>query len=183
MKKMLLLGFTVLLSGAVMGAPGNGSGTIVGGSAIDLDILANVVDKIAVNQAAPIDFGNILRGKTGTINEVTKGRITVETSAAAVATKLEFDKISGIVLAWNNDNGSVNIPASTRTVIDGVQLNNGLIIPNASGGGGEINETATASTITAYDIGAQFTAATSGNLGTTQKLGKYSSKVRVTATL
>ena len=184
MKKMYLLVSAILLSSVAMAAAGNGTGTGTGGSAIDLEIFANVVDKIAVNQVDPIDFGNVLRGKTGTIREITKGKITVEKPTATTAFTLKFDKMKNIELLWMHANGSPAPSATeTKVKIEGVVLDNALINPG-TGNEGLISVTGNSQFLTAYEIGAHFDgadAALKPNLIATQRLGRYDGKVRITA--
>lgn len=121
MKKKLIMGITSLLvcSAAVfaagnggLGAPGT-EGINSEGSKTEVRVKANVVAGVAVNEAEPIDFGNLVRGANvyqdrEVINSRTPGRVVFRAdkqmlTSGKVLANLEKDTTD---LTWRNGNGS-----------------------------------------------------------------------------
>lgn len=173
---LLLLSLTSLAFGTTefTGAvPPTHGGTGATGSYVDLEIKATVVDVIAVNQASPIDFGNLRRGMMGEHTALHKGKLLVDSGTKPSI--LTFEKVDNIDLLWEGENGTDG--NGTKTDITGITLTGAFDATNTKemkleAGDGIVRE-----------VGAKFTAAAAGNLDTTQKLGSYLGKVRVTASV
>lgn len=172
-----ILSLSVLAQGASVNKvaqPANVGGVSPAGSFVDLEIFANVVDSVAVNQASPIDFGNLRRGMFGQHDALHKGKLLVDAGSETV--ELSFAETTGINLIWNEDNGTTG--DGTRDQLENITLaaafGTGADAKKITGitGDGQVRE-----------IGASFMAAAGGNLDNTQKLGLYKQSVRVTATV
>lgn len=183
MKKLLMIVALATLATTAMAVPPTLQPPITTGgtgnsSSTEVRVTANVVQGIAVNEAAPIDFGNLARGMyTGSVSQNTPGRIHVK-GAAGDTVNVSIDKVT-TDLIWTGENGtspSTGVAVGTRTEIKGVTIA-GLTTTGTSinlGTSGEATRILTAS----------FTAgAGSGdvNLGSDQKLGSYVGTVVVKA--
>lgn len=178
MKKRLLLIIALATMGTMaygvqpgLGAPGTTGGT-GNKSNTEVRVTANVVSGVAVNEAAPIDFGNLAKGMyTGQVKEMTKGRISLKGEAAKTIA-LTLDKVSGVALNWTGNNGSDGTGSKTDITginITGAQATQDVVLDavgNAS-----------------LPLGATFTAGTGGtdNLGSDQKLGSYEGTITISA--
>lgn len=197
MKKKLIMGITSLLvcSAAVfavsnggLGAPGT-EGINSDGSKTEVRVKANVVAGVAVNEAEPIDFGNLVRGanvytEKENIDSRTPGRVVFRAdqkmiSNGRIYAKLEKDTTD---LKWQNNNGSTgdgsvvdikNVKVKgLGTSLEQIDLNNnGQAERKLSGH------------FFAYDDGKGATSKENGNLGANQKLGAYVGTVTVQATV
>lgn len=183
MKKLLMIAIVASLSITALAAPGDlGPPITTGGtgntSSTEVRITANVVQGIAVNEASPIDFGNLARSfYTGIVNQNTPGRIHLKGPGNAVV-NVKLDKIT-TDLIWTGANGTAdpNIATATKDTITNVTVH-GLTAADTSitlGTSGEATRILTAS----------FTAGNGAtdNLGINQKLGSYVGTVVVTATI
>lgn len=182
MKKLLMIVAMATLATTAMAMPPDLKPPITTGNTGDssnteVRITANVVQGIAVNEASPIDFGNLARGMyTGIVNQNTPGRITIKgTPQDKVNVKLDKKETR---LVWTGTNGTSdpNDSAATKTSIEGVKVH-GLELTDTEF---TLNATGEASQI----LTASFIAGTeeAANLGTKQKLGSYVGSVLVTAT-
>lgn len=181
MKKLLMIAIVASLSVTALAVPGDLQPPITSGgngdsSSTEVRITANVVQGIAVNEASPIDFGNLARGMyTGTVNQNIPGRIHIK-GAANDNVNVKLDKVS-TSLVWTGTNGTndTNNAADKATITDvsvwGLTTTDEQI---SLGQTGEATRILTAS----------FTAGTgdSANLGSKQKLGSYVGTVVVSAT-
>ena len=180
MKKLLMIVALATLATTAMAVPPNMQPPVtVGGvgnsSSTDVRITANVVQGIAVNEASPIDFGNLARNMyDGTVSQNIPGKIHVK-GEANKAIKLSLNKdITN--LTWTGENGTKDTTAAKKTTIDNVSVY-GLTVAEADFNldkNGELTQILTAS----------FTAqkGASGNLSNNQKLGSYLGNVVVIAT-
>lgn len=182
MKKLLMVAILATLATTAMAVPpdlkppvttgGNGNS-----STTEVRITANVVQGIAVNEASPIDFGNLARGMyTGLVSAMTPGKIHIKGSASDNV-NVKLDKIQ-TDLIWTGANGAnpgAGVDMGTRTVIDKVDIS-GLTTANTSISLGTSGE---ATRILSASFTAENTAGK--NLGTDQKLGSYVGTVVVTA--
>lgn len=178
MKKRLLLIIALATMGTMaygvqpgLGAPGTTGGTGEK-SNTEVRVTANVVNGVAVNEAAPIDFGNLAKGMhTGQVKEMTKGRISLKGKASGNVT-LALDKVSGVALNWTGNNGSDG--TGTKTDITGITIT-----------GAQTTQVVTldAAGNASLPLGATFTAGANAgdNLGTDQKLGSYEGTITVSA--
>lgn len=183
MKKLLMIAVLATLATTAMAMPPDLKPPITTGNAGDssnteVRITANVVQGIAVNEASPIDFGNLARGMyTGTVTQNTPGRVHVKGTKADVV-KLKLDKKT-TDLTWTGTNGTVepnNGANVNKDKITGVNVH-GLDISDTQytlDSNGEATQILTASFIAGNTNG--------DNLGPTQKLGSYLGSVMVTAT-
>lgn len=181
MKKLLMIAALATLGATAMAVPPSLQPPVTTGntgdsSSTEVRITANVVQGIAVNEAAPIDFGNLARGMyTGTVNQNTPGKIHVKGENNATV-KLALNKKT-TNLTWLGANGTDDkVMTATRDLIENVTVH-GLDVQEKNfqlDGKGELTQILTAS----------FTAGTSENenLGANQKLGSYMGTVLVTAT-
>lgn len=198
MKSKLLVGITSLLACSAvalavgsnngLGAPGV-EGINASGSKTEVRVKANVVAGVAVNEAEPIDFGNLVRGANvygnkETINSRTPGRVVFRAdkqmvAAGKVQANLEKDTTD---LTWRNGNGST--AEGTETTIKNVAIKGLSTQPEqiTMNGNGEAEKTLTGHFF-AYDDGKGATNKENGNLGTNQKLGAYVGTVTVQATV
>lgn len=181
MKKLLMIAIAASLSVTALAVPGNLQPPITSGgngdsSSTEVRITANVVQGIAVNEASPIDFGNLARGMyTGTVNQNIPGRIHLKgTAGDNINVKLDT---ATATLVWTGANGTndTNTNANKSTITDVKVF--GLTTTDEQitlGQTGEATRILTAS----------FTAGTgnNNNLGSNQKLGSYVGTVVVTAT-
>ena len=183
MKKKIL--FTIgmaLLSATALAVPSDLGPPITGGlagdaSTTEVRVTANVVQGIAVNEASPIDFGNLARGMyTGEVSQNIPGAIKIK-GAANDQVNVKVDKTQ-LDLLWTGANGTVDPTgaAATKTSITEVNVY-GLTTTDkvyTLDAAGNARQTLTAS----------FTAGTgeAANLGSKQKLGSYVGSILVTAT-
>lgn len=188
MRKFLMMSALLAVSAIALAIPANVGAPITGGigstgSTTEIFVTANVVEGVAVNQSAPIDFGNLPRGLFSAnelVRERTRGIVSYKgTPGSLITTK--FDTPQDIELDWYSVNGTTEPTGSTATLekITGVNINGGseltgsavTHILDATTGTKEIYLTAS--------FAAGGTAA--GNLSTNQKLGAYRGKVVVSA--
>ena len=188
MRKFLMMSALLAVSAIALAIPANVGAPITGGigstgSTTEIFVTANVVEGVAVNQSAPIDFGNLPRGLFSAnelVRERTRGIVSYKgTPGSTITTK--FDTPMDIELDWFSVNGTTEPTGSTATLekITGVKVN----------GGSELTGTpvthildATTGTKEIY-LTASFAAGggAAGNLSTNQKLGAYRGKVIVSA--
>lgn len=179
MKKKILIAGT-MISSLLMAMPPNlqpptTSGGTGNSSSTEVRITANVVQGIAVNEASPIDFGNLARGMyDGKVNQNIPGKIHVKGAPSDKVNLKLNTKTTDLV--WTGANGTDQNTADTKTDIKDVNIY-GLTTADttvALDSNGELSRILTA----------DFTAGnTNGsNLGPTQKLGSYVGTVTVTAT-
>lgn len=196
MKKKLIMGITSLLvcSAAVfaagnggLGAPGT-EGINSEGSKTEVRVKANVVAGVAVNEAEPIDFGNLVRGANvyqdrEVINSRTPGRVVFRAdkqmlTSGKVLANLEKDTTD---LTWRNGNGSTadgTVTTIKNVTVKGLSTQPEQITLNTNG---EAEKILTGNFF-AYDDGAGVNK-DNGNLGANQKLGAYVGTVTVQATV
>ena len=182
MKKKIL--FTIgmaLLSATALAVPSDLGPPITGGltgdaSTTEVRVTANVVQGIAVNEASPIDFGNLARGMyTGEVSQNIPGAIKIKGAASDVV-NVKVDRTQ-LDLLWTGANGTVDtVTDAAKTTITGVNVHG-------------LSTTDTAYTLDAagnarQSLTASFTAGTGAtdNLGSKQKLGSYVGSILVTAT-
>lgn len=181
-----------------VGAPTTGS--INGGSWVNVRVTANVVDGIAVNEASPIDFGNLVRDTHGTkqngsniyqpgemIRENTPGIVTYRANEGAYnnfKTYLETDRID---LSFVSSSGVEDIKTRTQlTNVRIVGISKGNTGDDVSLVNGQAQRKLTA-WFKAYDSskadgnGDYTENYENGNLGSNQKLGNYEGTVKVFA--
>lgn len=181
MKKLLTIAFLSAVATTAMAVPSSMqpplTGGVTNGSTAEVRITANVVDGIAVNEASPIDFGNLARGMyDGIVNQVTPGRIHVKAGSSVAAVSAKLSKAT-TDLIWTGANGTdqAGEAAATKTTITGVNISGlGEAAEDIPLTNGEATKVLTAS----------FLAANTGdtaNLGPKQKLGSYVGTVLVTA--
>ncbi|WP_270426614.1 hypothetical protein [Fusobacterium mortiferum] len=197
MKKKLIMGITSLLvcSAAVfaagnggLGAPGT-EGINSEGSKTEVRVKANVVAGVAVNEAEPIDFGNLVRGANvyqdrEVINSRTPGRVVFRAdkqmlTSGKVLANLEKDTTD---LTWRNGNGSTadgTVTTIKNVTVKGLSTQPEQITLNTNG---EAEKTLTGHFF-AYADGKDTTNRKDGNLGANQKLGAYVGTVTVQATV
>ncbi len=181
MKKLLMIVALATLATTAMAIPANLQPPITTGgtgdsSSTEVRITANVVQGIAVNEASPIDFGNLARGMySGTVSQNTPGKIHIKgENNGSVNVKMD-KKVTNLV--WTGANGTnEQAPIGTKTTITDVTVH-GLELADTKltlGATGEVTQILTAS----------FTAGKTptDNLGSLQKLGSYVGTVVVTAT-
>lgn len=198
MKSKLLVGIASLLACSAvalavgsnngLGAPGvEGIGS--NGSKTEVRVKANVVAGVAVNEAEPIDFGNLVRGANvytdkENIDSRTPGRVVFRADQQMIANgrvyaKLEKDTTD---LTWRNGNGSTaegSVTDIKNVKVKGLSTQPEQITLN---GNGEAEKTLTGHFF-AYDDGKGATSKENGNLGSNQKLGAYVGTVVVQATV
>ena len=181
-------------------------GTGKDGSTTEVRVTANVVAGIAVNEASPIDFGNLVRGKgvyknQEQINERTPGVVTFRADKGdggdvqrnKIFASLNTDMID---LKWQNNNGSDGNGDNTtlrKVRITGLGKDTDTNNPSPGVGMEEIplvNGEAKRflrAWFYAYDSDTDLTNQTyknddmNGNLGKNQKLGSYLGTVTVVA--
>lgn len=181
MKKLLMIAVLATLGATAMAVPPNlqpptTTGNTGDSSSTEVRITANVVQGIAVNEASPIDFGNLAREMyTGTVNQNIPGKVHVK-GAAKTPITLQLNA-QQTTLTWTGANGTQDSGVGTRDKITEVAVHGikadapeRFVLDN----NGELTQILTAS----------FTAGTSDdqNLGRNQKLGSYVGTVLVTAT-
>ena len=182
MKKLLMITALATLATTAMAVPSNlqppvTTGNTGNSSSTEVRITANVVQGIAVNEASPIDFGNLARGMyLGTVSQNTPGKVHIKGTQNDTVT-VKLDKATAD-LVWTGANGTdqTNEADKTKTTINTVAVH-GLTTAGEDvtlGTTGEYTRILTAS----------FTAGKGDqdNLGTKQKLGSYVGTVLVTAT-
>lgn len=175
------------------------------GSTTEVRVTANVVTGVAVNEASPIDFGNLVRGKgvykeQEQINERTPGVVTFRADKGDDGS-VKRDKIFAalntnmINLDWQNNNGSNG--NGENTVLKKVRITGLGLDKNPDGTPGIgmdeiplVNGEAKRflhAWFYAYDNNTDLTQntyskdETNGNLGQKQKLGSYLGTVTVSA--
>lgn len=183
MKKLLMIAALATLGATAMAVPPSLQPPVTTGgngntSSTEVRITANVVQGIAVNEASPIDFGNLARGMyDGTVSQNTPGKVHVKGAPSAnVTLVLNTQKTT---LTWTGTNGAVdteNNAGATRDTITDVTIHGLKTAPEqfALDTNGELTKILTAS------FNAQKT--NGQNLGPDQKLGSYVGTVLVTAT-
>lgn len=173
-------------------------GTGNNGSTTEVRVTANVVSGVAVNEASPIDFGNLVRGKgiysnKEIINDNTPGLLTFRADKGADGTTDRKDitaylDTNMINLAWQNNNGSTGEGDNTelkKVRIEGLGKgsNAATTIPLVNGQA----KRQLHAWFYAYDKNTDLTKDTYehdpdlGNLGAKQRLGSYLGTVKVTA--
>lgn len=179
MKKLLMIATLVTGATTVMAVPPTLQPPVtIGGtnsSSTEVRITANVVQGVAVNEASPIDFGNLARGMyDGTVSENTPGKIIVKGAPNDSTIKINLDK-KQTDLFWIGLNGSPD--NGTRDRIKTVNVTGLDIAPEAIelNGNGEYTRLLRANFIASKAAG-------DNNLGVDQKLGAYEGRVTVTAT-
>lgn len=178
-----------------MGAPDTGS--TPNGSWVDVRVTANVVEGIAVNEASPIDFGNLVKDNNAAennqiyqngekIKDITDGRVVYRantTGYSGFVTRLDRDRIN---LTYTADSG-VTDEKSTNKVINNVKIEGIGVTPEpvqlVNGQASRVlsawfqaYNSAPAGTKSVYVADYE-----NGNLGRNQKLGYYEGTVRVYA--
>lgn len=201
MRKKLVLIVGVLAATSLFAAPANmgpaTTGSVANGSWVDVRVTANVVEGIAVNEASPIDFGNLVKDNNAAegaqiyqdgekIKDNTPGRVIYRANTngySAFTTRLDRDRID---LDWKSESG-VTDNVSTNTVIrnvkiEGIGLNSEVV--NLKNGQAEKTLNAWFQAYNSAPAGnkAIYTPDyEDGNLGKNQKLGNYEGTVRVYA--
>lgn len=176
------------------------------GSTTEVRVTANVVTGVAVNEASPIDFGNLVRGKgvykdQEKINERTPGMVVFRADKGDEGNQVRNSIFAAlntnmINLTWRNDNGSSG--NGTNTTIKKVRIT-GLGLDTNPGGatpGDGMEEIPLVDGQAKRMLHAWFYAYdnnnnlqeekyekndTEGNLGKNQKLGSYLGTVTVMA--
>lgn len=181
MKKLLMIAALATLGATAMAVPPSLQPPVTTGntgdsSSTEVRITANVVQGIAVNEASPIDFGNLARGMyTGLVSQNTPGKIHVKgENSGKVKLKLNTKTTS---LTWTGANGTVETDqTATRSTIDNVEVHGLDVTENTY----DLDTTGQLTKI----LTASFEAGTGDdkNLGAKQKLGSYMGTVLVTAT-
>lgn len=182
MKKLLMIAALATLGATAMAVPPSVQPPVTTGntgdsSSTEVRITANVVQGIAVNEASPIDFGNLARGMyTGLVSQNTPGKIHIKGEQNAKV-NVKLDKAT-TELVWTGANGTdqTNEGNKTKTTITGVNVH-GLTTQDEKvtlGSTGEYTRILTASFNAGVDD--------ASNLGSNQKLGSYVGTVLVTAT-
>lgn len=184
-----------------LGAAETGGDT--NGSWVNVRVTANVVDGIAVNEASPIDFGNLVRDTGATSNqtiykqgeqirEITPGRVIYRANTThynSFKTRLETNRIN---LNFYSTSGGVDTETATngyiRNVkIEGIGTDAEPVILESNGQAEKIltawffpydkrEANGSDSTNTSYTPDYN-----DGNLGIKQKLGYYEGTVKVYA--
>ncbi len=145
---------------------------------VDIEFMIKVEEPTSLKKIADIDFGNLLIGSTGVQQEKIKGALSITTLDGVMSNmKLKFSKKKGIQLNWIDTTPSTPSTGKKRT-IDNVELipvgytfdsSNSIVIIGVN----------TVPKI--VEIGATFQAGgISGNLISTQELGKYKGSIRIT---
>ena len=204
MKKHLLkvIGILALSASAYAIAPDQLGPPITQGtttaSSTDVRVTANVVTGVAVNEASPIDFGNLVRGKGiyGTkevIKENTPGLLTFRadkdgqtTERKEIKAYLDTDMIH---LTWQSHNGSTGNGTNQKlrkVRIEGLGKTSGnaTTIPLVNGQAKRQLHAWFYAYDTDEDLADQNAYKASeddGNLGLNQRLGSYLGTVKVTA--
>lgn len=181
MKKLSIIAVLATLATTAMAVPPNLQPPVtIGGaesSSTDVRITANVVQGVAVNEASPIDFGNLPKNiyeDGSNISQNIPGKIVVKGAPQAnINLKLDTDKA---VLVWSGFNGSPD-DNGTRALIDEVSVYGLTKVDEVVvlGSNGEYTRALTASFPAGKTAGK--------NLGTNQKLGSYVGSVKVIATV
>lgn len=201
MKKLVAIIAGILGTVTVFGAPANMgppvTGSVTNGSYVDVRVTANVVEGIAVNEASPIDFGNLVKDSQAAagsqiyqngekIKDNTPGRVVYRantTGYSAFTTRLERDRIN---LEWKNDSGQIDSKSTNTHIynvkIEGIGMNpEGITLVNGQA------EKKLNAWFQAYNSAPAGNRAIytpdydNGNLGKQQKLGNYEGTVRVYA--
>lgn len=182
MKKLLMIAALATLGATAMAVPPNlqppvTTGNTGNSSSTEVRITANVVQGIAVNEASPIDFGNLARGMyDGTVNQMTPGKIHIK-GGANDSVNVSLDKVT-TDLVWTGANGTNptgGAQVGTRTEIKNVTVAGLVVAPTQIdlGTSGEATRILTASFAASASAGQ--------NLGSDQKLGSYVGTVVVKA--
>lgn len=182
MKKLSMIVALATLATTTMAVPPTLQPPVtIGGtnsSSTEVRITANVVQGIAVNEASPIDFGNLVKGmyKAGeNVNQNVPGKVVVK-GAPSSNFNIKLDT-NMATLVWTGFNGSPDDNNGSKDTITNVTVH-GLKTAAGEdlqlGANGEYTRTLTAS----------FTAGNTDtdNLGPKQKLGSYEGSVVVVAT-
>lgn len=203
MKKLMIMLTSILATATIFGAPANmkpaETGSTPNGSWVKVRVTANVVEGIAVNEASPIDFGNLVKDNYADkgnpiyqngekIRDITHGRVIYRANTIGYntfTTKLETDRID---LDFVGSSG-VEDEVSTNTKIKNVKIDGiGTTSEDVTlvNGQGERQ-------LTAWFVAYNGTSAdkangvgytidyVNGNLGKQQKLGNYEGTVKVIA--
>ena len=201
MKKVFFMVAGILATATAIAAPSDlgppTTGSTANGSWVDVRVTANVVEGIAVNEASPIDFGNLVKDSNADTNshiyldgeqirESTPGRVTYRANTngySQFTTRLEKNRID---LAFTGSSG-VEDNTSTNTYIRNVRIEGiGTTPESIDLVNGQAERKLTA-WFQAYDKtpaaeGAPYVVDyANGNLGKNQKLGYYEGTVRVYA--
>ena len=175
------------------------TGSTPNGSWVDVRVTANVVEGIAVNEASPIDFGNLVKDNGAVqgstvyqpgekIRENTPGRVTYRANTIGYNTFKTYLNKDRIDLAWISDSGVVDEKSQNKVIknvkIEGIGLTPEDVI--LTGGQGERKLTAWFAAYngkTSEEVGNMTPTIDydNGNLGKQQKLGNYEGTVRVYA--
>lgn len=175
------------------------TGSVDNGSYVDVRVTANVVEGIAVNEASPIDFGNLVKdNNTGEntndriyqnaekIKENTPGRVVYRANTigySSFKTYLEKDRIN---LVFTGSSG-VEDNVSKNNVLKNIKIEGiGTSAEDVDLVGGKAERILTAwfqayDNRSAGDNGEYQADYENGNLGRQQKLGYYEGTVRVVA--
>lgn len=194
MRKKLLMGVVGLLSCSAIvlaiGTDGMGvEGIGQNGSRTEVRVRANVVAGVAVNEAEPIDFGNLVRGanvytENEMIDSLKPGRVVFRADQQMVGNGRVYANLEKNTtnLTWRNNNGSNgegSVMEIKNVTVRGLGTSPEAIDLN---GNGEAEKILTGH-FAAYDNGSGTADKTAGNLGTNQKLGSYIGTVIVQATI
>lgn len=170
------------------------------GSSTEVRVTANVVAGVAVNEASPIDFGNLVRGpkvyqNQERINAITPGLVTFRADKGANGDQTRADisaylNTNKINLDWKNANGSSG--SGTQNTLKKVRIE-GLGV-----GSGQATNIALVDGQAKKQLNAWFYAydketnlntedysadENDGNLGKNQRLGSYLGTVTVHANI
>lgn len=202
MKKLIAIVIGILAATSAFAIRENTGPAITGstpnGSWVDVRVTANVVEGIAVNEASPIDFGNLVKDNAASgnnklyqtgekIRENTPGRVTYRANTIGYNTFKTYLETDRIDLTWISDSGvedNVSRNKYIRNVkIEGIGTSKEDIILN----NGHAERKLTAWFV-AYDKKPAAKGDNStqidyvdGNLGEQQKLGNYEGTVKVVA--
>ena len=167
-------------------------------SSTEVRVTANVVTGVAVNEASPIDFGNLVRGKgvyteKERINENTPGLLTFRADKGDAGTTVRNEVTAyldtGMInLDWRNNNGSSGNGDNTvlkKVRIEGLGVGSqkATTIPLVEGQAKKLLH----AWFYAYDNNKDLKTdvyekeEAEGNLGSKQRLGSYLGTVKVTA--
>lgn len=182
MKKLLMIAALATLGATAMAVPPTLQPPVTTGgaksSSTEVRITANVVQGVAVNEASPIDFGNLVKGmykKGDIVTQNVPGKVIVKgTPSDTINLKLDTNTAT---LVWTGFNGSPDDSAGTKDTITDVTvygLQTGSGESFSLGSSGEYMRSLTASFVAGNDAG--------DNLGSQQKLGSYVGSVVVVAT-
>lgn len=207
-KTIALIAGILSVTSALAIKPGMGpadTGAIAKGSWVDVRVTANVVNGIAVNEASPIDFGNLVRDNVTTdtnenehiykqqekIWENTSGRVVYRANTTGYNTFKTYLQEDRIDLGFIGSSGEEDDTATNSYIknvkIEGIGKNEEeVLLVNGQG------EKVLRAYFLAYDKRSASEAGEgtstqyavdyeNGNLGRKQKLGYYEGTVRVFA--